>query len=91
MNILEKIDNYLSEKVRNFKTVEDIANFVVKMSDTVKDKDRKKFDAQLKKSLDKIDPDGKMKTKDAIMKMKFKDAKAVYAVLTGFTFVGLND
>jgi hypothetical protein len=86
-----RVNLHLNEKVRNFKTVKDIADFIMKMEDTVKDKDKKKFDAQLSRRLDKIDPDGKMASYDAILKMKFKDAKSLYAVLTGFTYVGLDD
>jgi len=91
MNILEKIDNYLNEKVRGFKTAKEIADFVMKMKSKVKEKDKAKFDAQLVKSLKKADPDGKMDPHEVISKMNFKDAKSVYAILTGFSYDGLDD
>ena len=91
MNVLDRIDLYLQEKVRGFKNVTEIADFIVKMQSKVKPASKKKFEEQMKRSLSKVDPDGKMDVKDAVMKMKFKEAKSLYAALTGFSYDGLEE
>lgn len=89
-----KLRQYLEEKaqVRKFKDVKAIADFIMHMEDNVKDKDAKKFDAQLNRVLDKegIDPENEMSAHEAIQELSFKKAKTLYASLTGFSYEDLD-
>jgi len=65
MNITKRINNYLNDSIGD--EIED-------MDMNVELKDRKKFDMILDKALKKIDPKSDLPIKDAVMKLKKRDA-----------------
>lgn len=80
-NLLDKIKS-LNEKLSK----KELANEIADLASKVVKKDKKKFDDLIKKSTKSVDPSGKMKMKDAILKLSDKDASQLFQDLLDFEF-----
>jgi len=92
MNIIDKIDKYLNEKteVRKFSNVKELADFIMKMETKVKSSSKKKFEDQMKRSIEKFDIDGMKDPKATMLQMSFKEVKTLYSTLLGLSYENLD-
>lgn len=88
MSVIDKIDRILlsEAKLRGFKDKKALGLEIEDMEMNVDDADKKKFSKVLDTALKKIDPEMQLSIVKAVIKLKDRDAVALYDNLLQFSY-----
>jgi uncharacterized protein YeeX (DUF496 family) len=83
MSVINRIDMLVSEdRLRGFKDKKEIGLEIEDMEMNIEDKDKKKFTRLLDTTLKKVDPEMQLSIVKAVIKLKDRDAIALFDKLS---------